>query len=312
MPHDRRFRFGVQLSQPLPGRTWADTARTVEDLGYSTLFVPDHFGDQLAPLTALAVAAQATTALRVGALVFDNDYRHPVVLATETATLDLLSGGRVELGLGAGWMRSDYEQTGMDYDSPGVRVSRFEEALDVIAGCFADGPFDHSGEHYTITGLDAKPSPATPGGPPLIIGGGGRRVLTIAARRADIVGINPNLSSGAIDGEVVADAMAERVDQKVAWVRDAAGDRFDDIELNVLTFLASVTDDPEGTAAGISAMFGASATDVLDTPSVLLGTVDGICETLESRRSRWGFTYYVVQGDSAEAFAPVVDRMRGT
>jgi len=312
VPHDRRFRFGIQLSQPLSGSTWAESAQRVEALGYSTLFVPDHFGDQLAPLTALAVAAQATTTLRVGALVFDNDYRHPVVLATETATLDVLSGGRVELGLGAGWMRSDYEQTGIDYDPPGVRVDRFEEALDVVAGCFADGPFDHVGEHYTITGLDARPAPVTPGGPPLIIGGGGRRVLSIAARRADIVGVNPNLASGTIDGEVVADAMSDRVDQKLEWVRSAAGDRFDDIELNVLTFLTSITDDPEGTAAGVAGMFGANAADVLDTPSVLLGSVEGIGETLQARRDRWGFSYYVVQGDSAEAFAPVVARLAGT
>jgi len=312
MAHDRQFRFGVQLSQPLGNRTWAATAQHVEGLGYSTLFVPDHFGDQLAPFTALAVAAQATTTLRVGALVFDNDYRHPVVLAAETATLDLLSGGRVELGLGAGWMRTDYEQSGIPYDPPGVRVSRFAEALDVIDGCFADGHFSHQGEHYTITGHDGRPKPTTPGGPPLIIGGGGKRVLSIAARRADIVGINPNLASGAIDGDVVADALAARVDEKVGWVADAAGSRFADIELNVLTFLSAVTDDPEGFADNVAALFGASPAEVLATPSVLLGTIDGICETLEERRERWGFSYYVIQGDNAEALAPVVERLQGT
>jgi probable F420-dependent oxidoreductase len=312
MPHDHRFRFGIQLSQPFAGSTWSETARQVEALGYSTLFVPDHFGDQLAPITALAVAAEATTTLRVGALVFDNDYRHPVTLATETATLDLLSGGRVELGLGAGWMRTDYEQSGIAYDPPGVRVDRFAEALEVITRLFADGPVDFTGEHYTITGLEGLPKPHTPGGPPVIVGGGGKRVLSIAARHADIVGINPNLASGAIGAEVVADAMAERVDEKVSWVRDAAGDRFDDLELNVLSFLSTVTDDPAGLAGGVAEMFGASAEEVLATPSVVVGTVAGICDTLIERRDRWGFSYYVFQADSAVTMAPVVAALAGT
>ena len=312
MPHDHRFRFGIQLSQPFAGSTWSETARQVEALGYSTLFVPDHFGDQLAPITALAVAAEATTTLRVGALVFDNDYRHPVTLATETATLDLLSGGRVELGLGAGWMRTDYEQSGIAYDPPGVRVDRFAEALEVITRLFADGPVDFTGEHYTITGLEGLPKPHTPGGPPVIVGGGGKRVLSIAARHADIVGINPNLASGAIGAEVVADAMAERVDEKVGWVRDAAGDRFDDLELNVLSFLSTVTDDPAGLAGGVAEMFGASAEEVLATPSVVVGTVAGICDTLIERRNRWGFSYYVFQAESAVTMAPVVAALAGT
>lgn len=312
MPHDHRFRFGIQLSQPFAGSTWSETARQVEALGYSTLFVPDHFGDQLAPITALAVAAEATTTLRVGALVFDNDYRHPVTLATEIATLDLLSGGRVELGLGAGWMRTDYEQSGIAYDPPGVRVDRFAEALEVITRLFADGPVDFAGEHYTITGLEGLPKPHTAGGPPVIVGGGGKRVLSIAARHADIVGINPNLASGAIGAEVVADAMADRVDEKVGWVREAAGERFDDLELNVLSFLSTVTDDPAGLAGGVAEMFGASAEEVLATPSVVVGTVAGICDTLIERRDRWGFSYYVFQADSAVAMAPVVAALAGT
>lgn len=312
MPHDHRFRFGIQLSQPFAGSTWSETARQVEALGYSTLFVPDHFGDQLAPITALAVAAEATTTLRVGALVFDNDYRHPVTLATETATLDLLSGGRVELGLGAGWMRTDYEQSGIAYDPPGTRVDRFAEALEVITRLFDDGPVDFAGEHYTITGLEGLPKPHTPGGPPVIVGGGGKRVLSIAARHADIVGINPNLASGAIGAEVVADAMADRVDEKVGWVREAAGDRFDDLELNVLSFLSTVTDDPAGLAGGVAEMFGASAEEVLATPSVVVGTVAGICDTLIERRDRWGFSYYVFQAESAAAMAPVVAALAGT
>jgi len=311
MPHDRRFRFGIQLSQPLEGSSWSETARRVESLGYSTLFVPDHFGDQLAPITALAIAAEATTTLRVGALVFDNDYRHPVTLATETATLDLLSGGRVELGLGAGWMRTDYEQSGIAYDPPGVRVDRFEEALEVVTRLFGDGPVDFEGEHYTITGLEGLPKPHTPGGPPIVIGGGGRRVLSIAARRADIVGINPNLASGEIGADVVADAMADRVDEKVDWVRQAAGDRFDDLELNVLSFLSTVTDDPT-VPAMLAELFGTDVASFRDSPLALVGSESDCAEQLQERRERWGYSYHVIPGERAHDFAPLVQRLTGT
>jgi probable F420-dependent oxidoreductase len=311
MPHDRRFRFGIQLSQPLAGRTWQESARIVEDLGYSTLFVPDHFGDQLAPLAALSVAAEATTTLKVGALVFDNDYRHPVILATEMATLDVLSSGRVELGLGAGWMATDYEQSGMPYDPPRVRVDRFEEGLAVIKGLFGDEPLTLSGDHYTITGLDGRPKPHTPGGPPILIGGGGRRVLSIAARRADIVGVNPNLKAGEIGPDAIADAMAGPTDQKVAWVREAAGDRFDDLELNVLSFVSTITDDSAGFAEGVAGMFGADPQEVLDAPTVVAGSVAELSERLEARRDRWGFSYYVFQAEAAEGMAPLVAELAG-
>jgi probable F420-dependent oxidoreductase len=311
-PHPRRFRFGIQCSGPLPGTTWQETARRIEAMGYSTLFVPDHFGDQLAPITALSVAAEATTDLRVGALVFDNDYRHPVTLAMEMATLDLLSSGRVELGLGAGWMATDYEQAGLPYDRPGVRVDRFEEALAVLRGMFAEGPFDHVGEHYRITGLDGRPTPHTPGGPPLLIGGGGRRVLSIAARHADIVGVNPNLREGAITAATALDALAGPTDEKVRWVREAAGDRFGSLELNVLSFAASVTDDLDGFAGFLGELFGAPPEEVLEAPTVVAGSVEQIVDRLLTRRDRWGFSYYVFQVDAAETMAPIVARLAGT
>jgi probable F420-dependent oxidoreductase len=280
-------------------------------LGYSSLFVPDHFGDQLAPIAALSIAAEATTSLKVGALVFDNDYRHPVTLATEMATLDLLSSGRVELGLGAGWMATDYEQSGITYDPPKVRVDRFEEGLAVIKGLFGDEPVTFDGDHYTITGLNGLPKPHTPGGPPILVGGGGKRVLSIAARTADIVGINPNLRSGEITTETALDALAPATDQKVQWVREAAGDRFDDLELNVLSFAASVTDDSAAFGGYLSELFGAPADEILDAPMVVAGTVSEIAERLEARRERWGFSYYVFQSGSAEFMAPVVAELTG-
>src|SRR5579864_9422942 len=162
MTHPRKFRFAAQLSKAPDGTaaSWADQARQAEDLGYSTLLMPDHFGDQLAPVPALAAAADATSTLRVGTLVFDNDYRHPLVLAKEAATLDVLSGGRLELGLGAGWMRTDYEESGIAYDPPGVRVDRFAEGVEVIAGLLAsDGPYSFSGKHYNVQEHTLLPRP---------------------------------------------------------------------------------------------------------------------------------------------------------
>ena len=179
MSHPRRFRFGAQLSRApeATGASWADQARKAEALGYSTLLMPDHFGDQLAPVPAIMAAADATTTLRVGALVFDNDYRHPLVLAKEAATIDLLSDGRLELGLGAGWMRTDYEQSGIGYDPPAVRVDRFDEGVQVLKGLLAaDGPYSFSGKHYTIAEHIPTPRPTQRPHPPLVIGGGGRRV----------------------------------------------------------------------------------------------------------------------------------------
>src|SRR5918995_4714854 len=182
MAHPRPFRFGIQLSHASSGAEWLELARKAEDLGYSTLFVPDHFGNQVAPVAALTGAASATTGLRVGPLVLDNDYRHPVVAAKEMATIDRLSGGRLEFGIGAGWMASDYEQSGIALDPPGVRVSRLEEALDVFDGLFAPGPFSLQGKHYQLAGLDGLPKPVQQPRPPLLIGGGGQRMLTLAGR----------------------------------------------------------------------------------------------------------------------------------
>lgn len=311
MAHDRPFRFGIQLATAASGAEWATLAHKAEDLGYSTLFLPDHFGDQLAPLPAMQAAADATTELRVGALVFDNDFKHPVVLAKEIATVDVLSGGRVELGLGAGWMTTDYEQSGIPYDPPAVRVSRMEESIAVLKGLFAEGTFDFAGEHYTITGLDGRPKPVQRPHPPLLIGGGGRRVLGIAAREAQIVGINPSLRSGRIDADTAADATAAATDRKLAWVKEAAGARFAEIELSCLLFAVVETTDTAGTAEMMAGVFGIPPEEVRQVPHALIGTVEEMCDLLEARRERWGLSYIVVQGDAMDTLAPVVARLAG-
>jgi len=312
MSHPRKFRFGVQVSTATSAKEWAELARKCEDLGFSTLFMPDHFGDQLAPVPALMAAADATTTLNVGALVFDNDYKHPVVLAKEMATMDILSDGRLEIGIGAGWMATDYEQSGIPYDPPGVRVDRMVEGIAVMKGLFADGPYDFQGDHYAISAMDALPKPTTKPHPPFLIGGGGKRVLGIAAREADIVGINPNLKTGAIGPDAAADATAAATDRKVQWVREAAGDRFDDIELNNLMFGCVVTDDRLGTAAVWAELFGLSVDDMLEVPHALFGTIDEMTADLEARRDRWGFSYIVVQHDGIDALAPIVANLTGT
>lgn len=311
MAHPRRFRFGVQLATAASASEWTEQARKVEDLGYSTLFIPDHFGDQLAPMPALSVAAAVTSELRVGALVFDNDYRHPLVLAKELATLDLLSDGRLEVGLGAGWMRSDYDASGIPFDEPRVRVDRFEEGLAVIKGLLGSGPVDHEGEHYRITEHVGTPRPVQDL-PPVLVGGGMPRMLRLAGRHADIVGINPTIPNGAIDGDAVRSGLAEETDRKLDWVREGAGERFDDLEINLLNFACIVTDDRDGTAEALAPAFGLSPTDLLAFPHALIGTVDQIVDSLEERRDRWGASYVVVQGDALDAFAPVVARLTGT
>jgi probable F420-dependent oxidoreductase len=315
MAHDRKFRFAAQLSQGPEGtaRSWADQARRAEDLGYATLLMPDHFGAQLAPVPALAAVAAATTTLRMGSLVFGNDYRHPFVLAKEAATLDVLSEGRFELGLGAGWMKTDYEEAGLTYDTPRVRVERFEEAVQVIQGLLrTDGPFSFDGDHYQVRGHTLLPRPVQEPGPPLIIGGGGRRVLSFAARHADIVSINVNLRQGTGGPETAPNATPERTRQKVGWVREAAGPRFADLELNALIGFVMITDDAGGIAGAMAPHFDISPEDALHIPVALLGTLDEMAEELQWRRDAYGISYWSIESNSWEALGPVVSKLSGS
>jgi probable F420-dependent oxidoreductase len=310
-PTNRPFRFGVQLSGPADAKGWRDAVRQIEDLGYATATMPDHFTDQLAPLAALAVAATATTSLRVGGLVLDNDYKHPVVLAKELATLDVLSEGRVEIGLGAGWMESDYRASGIVYDPPGVRIDRFGEAVAVLKGAMGHGPFSFAGHHYTVTDYDGQPKPVQRPHPPLLVGGGGRRLLSIAAREADIVGINGTLTAGVVGPDALATMTREAVEERVALVREVAGERIDEIELNIRVFFVSVTDDRSGVLAGVAGMFGVHESMVAASPFALVGTTAEMAEELLRRREELGFSYVIVGGDDVEAFAPVVAALAG-
>ena len=311
MASDRKFRFGAQLSFARSGGEWVAKARRLEDLGFATLCAPDHFDDQLAPIPALVAAAAATTTLRVGTLVLDNDYRHPLLVAKEAATLDLLSGGRFELGIGAGWLSSDYEQSGIACDPPGVRIDRLEESLAVVKGLLAGGKFSYSGRHYTVSDHPGTPVPVQRPRPPILVGGGGRRILTLAGREADIVSVNFNLRSGSIGPQVGATATSGATAEKVKWIREAAGDRFDQIELSSTAYLTMVTDDRDAVAAGLGVGFGLDAEQVLAMPNFAIGTIGQITDELERRRDELGFSYVVVGGECFEAMAPVVERLAG-
>jgi probable F420-dependent oxidoreductase len=309
----RPFRFGVQASAARSGAEWAEQARRIEGLGYSTLFMPDHFVETpLAPMAALPFAAAVTTTLRVGMLMLGNDYKHPAVVAKEAATLDVLSDGRLEFGLGAGWMTADYQALGLPYDRPGVRIDRLAEALAVVKGAWGDGPFDLAGEHYTITAYDGLPKPAQRPRPPILVGGGGPKVLRLAGREADIVGINPILTAGVIGADAARDTIGDATARKIGWVREGAGTRFDDIELQIRYFVAAITTDARGLAEAMAPAFGVSPDEALASGAVLAGSVDEVCDTLLRRREEWGVSYLVFGDDQYEQFAPVVARLAGT
>lgn len=309
----RPFRFGSFTYGGTSSKELADLAHKAEDLGFSTLTMPDHFDGQLAPLASLSAVAAATTTLRIGTSVLCNDYRHPVVLAKEVATLDVLSDGRFELGLGAGWMTADYEKAGIQQDSGGTRIERLAEAIDVLDGLFADGVFSYSGEHYQIKDLDGLPKPIQRPRPPLKLAGGGKRMLSLAAERADIVGINVDLSSGLADGPAWGgDTTRERFVQKAAWVKEAAGSRYDEIEVHCQNYITTVTDDRDAVLEETAPIFGISPAEAGESPQLLIGSVGELVDQIEEQRELLGITYVHTHLSTADDFAPVVARLAGT
>lgn len=297
------------MMAPFPGMTWAESARELEDLGYSTLFVPDHFDEGYGPITAMASAAAATTTLTVAPAVLAADFRHPAVLARELASIDQLSRGRLEVGLGAGYQVNDYRGSGIAMDPPGTRVDRLIEQVAILRGLFAEGPFSFAGEHYRISELDGSPAPHRPGGPPILIAGGGRRMLRFAARHADIVGVNPSLPSSEMRADSHRDGTVSRIDEKLEWIRDAAGPRFDELVFHGWLKVARLTDDPESALRTAAGELGLTLEDTRETPFVLVGGVEDIVERLHARRQRWGYSYYTIQQSAAREFAPVLRRL---
>jgi probable F420-dependent oxidoreductase len=306
----RPFRFSVQSTTAASGTEWKDRARQAEDLGYSTIHLADHYvdpksngGQVLAAVPAMATAAAVTSTLHIGCRVFCSDYQSPAVLAKNAATLDLLSDGRLELGLGAGWVASEYEQMGLTIDRAPVRIARLAEVVDYVKTFCAGGQLP--------TGFAGAPVTPQQPHPPIMIGGGSRKVLTLAGQVADIVSFNFDNSEGKVGAKGVGSSTAENMDAKVGWVRDGAGDRFDQLELEVGAYFTVVTDDVATAAGGMAKMFGLSAEQMVEHPNALIGSVPEIVDRLQQRRDRYGFSYVAVPDRAMAAFAPVVEQLAG-
>lgn len=305
----RPFRFAIHtggggLTEDLPG-----LARRAEELGYHALYITDHLGRQLAPIAALATAAAVTSRIRIGSYVFANDFRHPLILAREAATLDLLSGGRLDLGLGAGWMRSDYRRLGMPYDRPGLRIDRLEEALGIITRLLSGEAVTHSGRHYRLEGARVGPLPVQRPHPPIMLGGGGTRLLRLAARRAQIVGFAPRMS---VHGRpMLRYATDAALSDRVEVVRDAAGDRFDDLELNVFVADAGVVGGSQPIGSSLASLLKSAGPALVGgSPYVLYGTLDQLRDRLLRRRERTGIGSYGIPARAIGSFAPLVEALR--
>ncbi len=319
MVQQRLFRFGLFAESVRTRETLLDTARRAEDCGFATFLIRDHFieepfGHQLAPLTALAAVACVTNKLRVGSLVLSNDYRHPVILAKEIATLDVLSTGRVELGLGAGFAQAEYDQAGIRFDAPGVRVDRLEEAIHVLKGLLGAGPLTFAGKHYSVTDLDSFPKPVQRPHPPILVGAAGKRMLSIAAQEADIIGFQTVSTKNGVVANDPRVRLAPVVAEKVEQVRHMAGDRFGRIELSMVAtvIIAEKRQQVAEQFARDKAWEGISVNEVLAMPSIFIGSVDEIVEEMQARRERYGFSYYVIFDHAIETVAPVVARLAGT
>lgn len=317
----RPFRFAVQSFSATSGKQWRERAKRAEGLGYSALHLADHVVgpgaamtssnhpiQELAAVPAMMSAAEATTTLKVGCRVFCIDYQHPVVLAKQAATIDLLSDGRLELGLGAGWVTAEYAAMNIPMDPPGARIARLAETIDAFRALFAGNEVAIAGKNLKLSGFAGAPKRPFP---PLMIGGGGKRVLSLAAREADIVSFNFNNRAGMIGPDGVKSSTADGTADKVGWVRAAAGARFEQIELEIGCYFTFVQDGAEAIAAGMGQAMGLSTEEMLRHPHGLFGSVDSVTAEVERRRQQYGISYVTVGDAAMEAFAPVVARLAG-
>ena len=322
---DRPFRFGLQAFEGASASDWYETVRRAEDLGYSTLFSSDHyFGPgaiseatghrpvDLAPLTSIAMAAARTSRLRVGCRVFACDFHHPVVLAKEMATLDVLSEGRLEVGLGAGWVRDEYDGLGVPMARPGERIAKLAEYVEVMRAHWSGDQIDLHGQHVEVHGFAGLPAPVQQPGPPIMIGGGAPKILGLAGRLADIVSINFNNASGRLGSASVMSSGADETAEKVGWIRDGAGERFDDIEIEIGAYFVAVGDGAGAQLETMASRFGVEPAEFAAHPHAFFGTVDEISDTLRDRRDRYGVSYVTVAQRHIDEFAPVVAALTGS
>lgn len=318
------FRFGLQAFSAESASSWTDTAKTAEDLGYSCLHLADHYMgpgaaqiaathpvQDLAAIPAMMAAASATSTIKVGARVMCCDYHHPLVLAKQLATIDLLSDGRLEPGFGAGWITSEYEAMGIPMDRAGVRIDRMIDYVTLARKCFAGEELDMRTDHVHATGMAAVPASPQPGGPKIMMGGGAKRVLKTCGQMADIVSINFNNRDGKIGAVGLGSSTAEKTLEKIGWIRNGAGDRFDEIELEIGGYFGAVTDSTAETLQAMASMMGLDAATLAEHPHALIGSVAEICETLEARREQYGISYITISQANLHMFAPVVAAMTG-
>jgi probable F420-dependent oxidoreductase len=314
----RPFQFIAGLRRVVDRQTLIEHARTTESTGYSQLCIHDHLGPQLAPIPMLTAVALATQRLRVCPLVLNNDLRHPAVVAQELATLDVLSDGRLDVGIGAGWNVPEYAAAGIPFDRPALRIERMAEAIAVLRGLFGDGPFSFAGRYYTIANLDGQPKPVQRPHPPFIVGGTKERVVRLAAREGDIVGLDLRQ-----DRASLPDAFPDRMDVRAAWVRDEAGDRFGDLDVSVIRLLGPIAITPNTNAAAKRVADAYQATtgleippeDIIESPYSLIGTIPSLVDKLQRARARWGVNSYLVGWhDEPELgeIAPLIEQLAGT
>lgn len=306
---ERKFRFGVLVSRARSAAEWAELARKAEGLGYAALLVPDHFGPQLAPMLACLAAANATTTLRVGTFVLDNDFRHPALVAKEAATLALLTEGRFEFGIGAGWNPRDYDQTGMTFEAPGTRVARLEEAVQILERYLSDEEVNFTGRYYQVRGLEPKPSVPAKLRPPIMIGAAGRRMLTLAARYADILNFpdRPSVGVSTAGNPGLGLSMTEQMQ----IVRSVAAERYARLELSSLT-IPRVTTDVSATIEALALQMRTTPEVVDAMPGTLVGTLDAIKQKLHANRERYDISYPVIPGSAMDSMAPIVAQITGT
>ncbi|MEO8541162.1 MAG: TIGR03621 family F420-dependent LLM class oxidoreductase [bacterium] len=305
----RPFRFGVSINSATSGEEWRSLAQQAEDLGYDTFLVADHIRASFQPMVALAFAAEATKRIRLGTFVINNDFRNPVLLAREAATLDLLSDGRFELGIGAGHSGDEYREAGIAFDAPNVRIDRLGESVEIMRGMWSEETVTYAGDHYRVNRHSSFPRPGQ-GHIPILIGGNGRRLLELAGRTADIVGLTGFLPGEDGRAKSFPNFAAEAVGSRIDIVREAAGERFADLEINVLVQGVD-TLTPRETAEAWSKNVPLTAEEVLESPFTLFGSPEELQDKLLRYRDRFGISYFTVFRPAMEALAPVVRALKG-
>lgn len=293
--------------------SWRRLIERIDAEGYDVVHMPQHRGAKgFSPMVALGFVAAHSSRLRVGTLVLDNESVHPAIVARDAATLDLLSGGRLEVGIGAGWLEADHLTIGQEFASIGTRIERLSEAIDVLRASWTGETATYEGRHFRLLGAPNDPLPARVGGPPILVGGGGKRVLQLAARKADIVSLVPNMSAGRVGRESAANATGTATDEKLAWVREAAGDRFAEIELHTNLTNVFVTDDRLPMMEKVARGYGLDDPgSALDIPHVVIGTVAQCVEQLIERREVTGISHFTVFEANLDAFAPILAELIG-